>query len=75
MMRKFCDWKIKHNDVKREVSLAFPLLSTKYVVVSLKIFYFNLVRCTYKYIQVTECKRIRTKDGSLCYSSPSNNQM
>ena len=23
MMRKFCDWKIKHNDVKREVSEAF----------------------------------------------------
>ena len=36
---------------------------------SLNIFYFNLVR--YKYIQVTECKRIRTNAGSLCYSSPS----
>ena len=42
---------------------------------SLNIFYFNLVRYTYKYIQVTLCKRIRTKAGSLCYSSPSNNQM
>ena len=34
------------------------------------IFYFNLVRYTYKYIQVTECERIRMKAGSLCYSSP-----
>ena len=39
--------------------------------ISFSIFYFNLVRYTYKYIQVnTECKRIRTKAGSLCYSSP-----
>ena len=38
-------------------------------LVNLNIFYFNLVRYTYKYIQVTECKRIRTKAGSLCYSS------
>ena len=38
--------------------------------VSLNTFYFNSVRCKYKYIQVTECKRIRTIAGSLCYSSP-----
>ena len=31
-------------------------------MVSLNIFYFNLVRYTYKYIQVTECKRIRTQE-------------
>ena len=42
------------------------------LVFSLNIFYFNLVRYTYKYIQVIECKRIRTKAGSLCYSSPRN---
>ena len=28
---------------------------------SLNVFYFNLVRYTYKYIQVTECKRIRIR--------------
>ena len=39
------------------------------VMFSLNIFNFNLIRYTYKYIQVTECKRIRTKAGSLCYSS------
>ena len=28
------------------------------------------VRSALKYILVTECKRIRAKAGSLCYSSP-----
>ena len=38
-------------------------LNTETGFLGLDIFYFNLVRCTYKYIyiQVTECKRIRTK--------------
>ena len=40
------------------------------IIISLNIFYFNLVRYKYKYIQVTECKRIRMKAESLCYSSP-----
>ena len=36
--------------------------SAELAALSLNIFYFNLVRYKYKYIQVTERKRIRTKD-------------
>ena len=41
------------------------------MIFNLNIFYFNLVY-TYKYVQDTECKRIRTKAGNLCSSSPSD---
>ena len=42
----------------RPAQLVFLYITFEAVTgVSLKIFYFNLVRYTYKYIQVTECKR------------------
>ena len=37
-----------------------------YTRVSLNILYLNLVRYTYKYIQVTECKRIRRLTLGAC---------
>ena len=57
------------NKIKRTSRLGRLLDLSLEILISL-LFYFNLVLYTYKYIQVTERKRIRTKAGSLCYSSP-----
>ena len=42
MMRKFCDWKIKHNDVRREVGF-IPIIATNRFLEKLWVLYMSTI--------------------------------
>ena len=50
------------SSAEQNIAFSYIILCFTYtrgMILCLNIFYFNLIRYTYKYIQVTECKRIR----------------